>query len=147
VLAEIAWPRARMQLMFDDSASERHLGAGAIEIRSRNEEKAGAPGLLIDRVRLTLVPAYPDLWPCLPEWISSPVEVLTWRRLIAYYVRFFIHLESRRVTLAGITQDPRKPGWSKSLETQPTVTWARSAIFAICCMIVVPSSAPRSIRC
>src|SRR5712671_1374953 len=34
------------------------------------------------------------------------VEVLTWRGLATYYVLFFIHLESRRVSLAGITQHP-----------------------------------------
>ena len=34
------------------------------------------------------------------------VEVLTWRGLATYYVLFFIHLESRRVTLAGLTLHP-----------------------------------------
>jgi putative transposase len=34
------------------------------------------------------------------------VEVLTWRGLVTYYVLFFIHLESRRVSLAGITCHP-----------------------------------------
>src|SRR5712692_8566198 len=34
------------------------------------------------------------------------VEVLTWRGLVTYYVLFFIHLESRRVSLAGITDSP-----------------------------------------
>jgi hypothetical protein len=34
------------------------------------------------------------------------VEVLTWRGLVTYYVLFFIQLETRRVTLAGITQHP-----------------------------------------
>ena len=29
------------------------------------------------------------------------VEVLTWRGLVTYYVLFFIHLESRRVSIAG----------------------------------------------
>jgi putative transposase len=33
-------------------------------------------------------------------------EVLTWRGLATYYVLFFLHLETRRVTLAGITQYP-----------------------------------------
>ena len=33
-------------------------------------------------------------------------EVLTWRGLATYYVLFFLHLETRRVTLAGITQHP-----------------------------------------
>ena len=33
------------------------------------------------------------------------VEVLTWRGLV-YYVLFFLHLESRRVSVAGITRHP-----------------------------------------
>jgi hypothetical protein len=31
------------------------------------------------------------------------VEVLTWRGLATYYVLFFLHLETHRVTIAGIT--------------------------------------------
>jgi putative transposase len=34
------------------------------------------------------------------------VEVLTWHGLKTYYVLFFLHLETRRVTLAGITRHP-----------------------------------------
>ena len=34
------------------------------------------------------------------------VEVLTWRGLATYYALFFIHLESRRVGLAGLTKHP-----------------------------------------
>jgi len=34
------------------------------------------------------------------------VEVLTWRGLVTYYVLFFLHLEARRVSLAGITRHP-----------------------------------------
>jgi putative transposase len=34
------------------------------------------------------------------------VEVLTWRGLATYYVLFFLHLETRRITLAGVTQHP-----------------------------------------
>src|SRR3954467_5700232 len=34
------------------------------------------------------------------------VEVLTWRGLATYYVLFFLHLETRRITLAGITRHP-----------------------------------------
>jgi len=34
------------------------------------------------------------------------VEVLTWRGLATYYVLFFLHLESRRVTVGGITRHP-----------------------------------------
>jgi putative transposase len=37
------------------------------------------------------------------------VEVLTWRGLVTYYVLFFIHLESRRVCLAGVTRHPTQP--------------------------------------
>src|SRR5262245_26882956 len=34
------------------------------------------------------------------------VEVLTWCGLVTYYVLFFLHWETRRVTLAGITRHP-----------------------------------------
>ena len=34
------------------------------------------------------------------------VEVLTWRGLATYYVLLFLHLETRRVTLGGITRHP-----------------------------------------
>src|SRR5215203_1924662 len=34
------------------------------------------------------------------------VEMLTWRGLATYYVLFFVHLETRRVSLAGITRHP-----------------------------------------
>jgi putative transposase len=34
------------------------------------------------------------------------VEVLTWRGLKTYYVLFFLHLETRRLTIAGITRHP-----------------------------------------
>src|SRR4051812_20152456 len=34
------------------------------------------------------------------------VEVLTWRGLATYYVLFFIHLEMRRVSVAGLTRHP-----------------------------------------
>jgi hypothetical protein len=34
------------------------------------------------------------------------VEVLTLRGLVTYYVLFFIHLGSRRVSVAGITRHP-----------------------------------------
>jgi hypothetical protein len=33
-------------------------------------------------------------------------EVLTWRGLVTYYVLFSIHLDSRRVSIAGITDHP-----------------------------------------
>jgi putative transposase len=34
------------------------------------------------------------------------VEVLKWRGLVTYYVLFFIHLETRKITIAGITRHP-----------------------------------------
>jgi putative transposase len=34
------------------------------------------------------------------------VEVLTWGGLATYYVLFFLHLETRRVNVAGITRHP-----------------------------------------
>jgi hypothetical protein len=37
---------------------------------------------------------------------SITVEVLTWRGLVTYSVLFFIHLDSRRVSRAGITDRP-----------------------------------------
>ena len=34
------------------------------------------------------------------------LEVLTWRGLMTYYILFFLRLETRRVTLAGVTRHP-----------------------------------------
>jgi putative transposase len=47
------------------------------------------------------------------------VEVLTWRGLKTYYVLFFLHLETRRVTIAGITRHPTE---------QWTTQMARNAV-------------------
>ncbi len=44
-------------------------------------------------------------------------EVLTLRGLVTYYVLFFIHLESRRVDIAGITVHPDEP-WMKQIEPE-----------------------------
>jgi hypothetical protein len=33
-------------------------------------------------------------------------EVLTWKGPVTYYVLFFIHLESRRICVSGITRHP-----------------------------------------
>jgi hypothetical protein len=70
------------------------------------------------------------------------VEVLTWG-LVTYYVLFFIHLESRRVSLAGITRHPARPGWSRWRATQRPrvgVTWSAGAMRST---IGTRSSAPR----
>jgi hypothetical protein len=52
------------------------------------------------------------------------VEVLTWHGLVTYYVLFFIHLESRRVSIAGITNHP-ETCWMRqmALATRPWRGW------------------------
>ena len=50
------------------------------------------------------------------------VEVLAWRRLVTYYVLFFLYLETRLVTLAGLTRHPTEE-WM--------VQMARNAVDAI----------------
>jgi len=45
------------------------------------------------------------------------VEVLTWRGLVTYYVLFFLHLETRRVSLAGSHATQARNGWSRSAGT------------------------------
>ena len=47
-------------------------------------------------------------------------EVLTLRGLVTYYVLFFIHLESRRVDIAGITIHPDEP-WMKQVARNVTM--------------------------
>jgi len=47
-------------------------------------------------------------------------EVLTPRGLATYYVLFFIHLESRRVDIAGITVHPDEP-WMKQIARNATM--------------------------
>jgi putative transposase len=48
------------------------------------------------------------------------VEVLTLRGLATYYVLFFIHLESRRVDVAGTTIHPDEP-WMKQIARNVTM--------------------------
>jgi putative transposase len=48
------------------------------------------------------------------------VEVLTLRGLVTYYVLFFIHLESRRVDIAGITAHPNEP-WMQQIARNVTM--------------------------
>jgi hypothetical protein len=48
------------------------------------------------------------------------VEVLTLRGLVTYHVLFFIHLESRRVEVAGITQHPNE-AWMKQIVRNVTM--------------------------
>jgi putative transposase len=48
------------------------------------------------------------------------VEVLTLRGLITYYVLFFIHLESRRICLAGVTRHPNQE-WMEQMARNVTM--------------------------
>ena len=48
------------------------------------------------------------------------VEVLTLRGLVTYYVLFFIHLESRKVDIAGITTHPTEQ-WMKQMARNVTI--------------------------
>jgi len=47
-------------------------------------------------------------------------EVLTWRGLVTYYVLFFIHLDTRKVSIAGITEHPDS-AWMEQMGRN--VTW------------------------
>jgi putative transposase len=47
------------------------------------------------------------------------VEVLTWRGLVTYYVLFFIHLDSRRVSIARIT-DHLDASWIRQVARNAT---------------------------
>ncbi len=48
------------------------------------------------------------------------VEVLTWRGLVTYYVLFFLHLESRRVQIAGMTRHPDQE-WMQQMARNATL--------------------------
>ena len=67
------------------------------------------------------------------------VEVLSWRGLVTYYVLFFIHLESRRVSLAGITRHPDQ-AWMQQMARNATGedSWSSGDTS---CMIATRSSA------
>src|SRR5260370_5285398 len=63
-------------------------------------------------------------------------EVLTLKGLKTYYVLFFIHLESRRICLAGVTRHPDQE-WMEQI-ARATSRWRKLAFWAIadiCCMI------------
>jgi putative transposase len=51
------------------------------------------------------------------------VEVLTWRGLVTYYVLFFLHLESRRVNVAGITRHPDQEWMDQIARSATQETW------------------------
>src|ERR1700683_5438719 len=51
------------------------------------------------------------------------VEVLTWQGLATYYVLFFLHLGSRRVTVAGITRHPDEQWMQQIARSASQETW------------------------
>src|ERR1700693_3569190 len=51
------------------------------------------------------------------------VEVLSWRDLVSYYVLFFIHLESRHVSVAGITRHPDEEWMQQIARSATQETW------------------------
>jgi hypothetical protein len=64
------------------------------------------------------------LYPCPHGGVGGdrllPVEVLTLTGLITYYVLFFIHLESRRICLAGVTTHPDQE-WMEQMARNVTM--------------------------
>ena len=52
-------------------------------------------------------------------WSCACAPVLTLRGLVTYYVLFFIHLESRRVDIAGLTVHPDE-AWMKQIARNAT---------------------------
>jgi putative transposase len=51
------------------------------------------------------------------------VEVLTWRGLVTYYVLFFLQLDSRRVSVAGITRRPDQEWMQQIARSATQETW------------------------
>lgn len=71
-------------------------------------------------------------------------EVLTWRGLVTYYVLFFIHLDSRRVSIAGITEHPDS-AWMEQMARNVTAEgWGFLKGRRYLLLIATPSSAIRS---
>ena len=71
------------------------------------------------------------------------VEVLTWRGLATYYVLFFIHLESRRVSLAGLTKHPTAEWMIQMARNATDEGFGSSAACATFFMIGIQNSARR----
>jgi hypothetical protein len=75
------------------------------------------------------------------------VEVLTWHGLVTYYVLFFIHLESRRVSLAGITRHLDQ-AWMQQMARNATgEAWGSWISDGTHCMNATRNSARGSERC
>ena len=86
------------------------MSCNATLCRPRQSASARHPGRL----------SFGSIWRCWLGLTSSPAEVLTLRGLVTYYVLFFIHLESRRVYIAGITIHPNE-AWMKQIARNATM--------------------------
>jgi putative transposase len=58
------------------------------------------------------------------------VEVLTWSGLATYYVLFLIHLESRRIAIAGITRHPTQT-WNRWHVTDESTAYLRDIRYVL----------------
>jgi len=74
------------------------------------------------------------------------IEVLTWRGMVTYYVLFFIHLGSRRVSIAGITDHPDASWMNQVARKASWRSWDICTAVAMFCRIAMPSSALNSGR-
>jgi hypothetical protein len=70
--------------------------------------------------RRSLAPATANCAPLLVANDFFTVEVLTLRGLMTYYVLFFIHLESRRIGLDGLTRHPDEE-WMEQMARNGTM--------------------------
>jgi hypothetical protein len=74
------------------------------------------------------------------------VEVLTLKGLVTYYVLFFIHLESRRICLAGVTRHPDQE-WMEQMARNVTMEDFGFLINRrFYCMIATANTAHRFVR-
>ncbi len=107
-----------------------------------NSRRYGTPHRSEARDNLEAVPCS-AIWQFSLESTSSPWKSCTWRGLATYYVLFFLHLETRRVTLGGITRHPTEHGWSRLL-AMLLMRFRHLRIFVTLCTIAIRSSAHRS---
>jgi putative transposase len=99
----LAWYRRLVARKFDGSKQRRTPGLPRIdraieELPPASDRKHTTTWAVFIRAHLALL-AGTDFF---------TVEVLTLRGLVTYYVLFFIHLESRKVDIAGITVHPNE---------------------------------------
>ena len=71
------------------------------------------------------------------------IEVLTWRGLATYYVLFVLHLETRRISLAGITRHPTEAWITQMARNSVDDSSSTVRHVATSCMTETPNSVPR----